>query len=186
LRFALPYLAAVEGMIELAPELLVTGHFDPIAGAATIRSELTRLRDAVTYVHDKTVEGMNAGKDVFTLMKEIRLPDHLEVGEDYGTVPWAVRAIYEGYGGWFQFRSTTELYDVAPHEVYADLVTLAGEDALVARAADKLVAGKALESIHLVEIVLARDADHRPALEVYVAAHERLLADSHARNRWQK
>jgi glyoxylase-like metal-dependent hydrolase (beta-lactamase superfamily II) len=186
LRFALPYLAAVARMIELAPDLLVTGHFEPIAGADTIRSELTRLRDAVTYVHDKTIEGMNAGKDVFTLMKEIRLPEHLEVGEDYGTVPWTVRAIYEGYGGWFQFRSTTELYDVAAHEVYADLATLAGEDALVARAADKLVAAKALEAIHLVEIVLARDPDHRPALQVYVAAHERLLAESHVRNRWQK
>jgi glyoxylase-like metal-dependent hydrolase (beta-lactamase superfamily II) len=186
LRFALPYLAAVERMIDLGPELLVTGHFEPIAGAELIRSELVRLRDAVAYVHDKTVEGMNAGKDVFTLMKEVRLPDHLEVGEDYGTVAWAVRAIYEGYGGWFQFRSTTEIYEVAPHEVYADLATLAGEDALVARAADKLVTGKALEAIHLVEIVLAREPAHRGALELYVAAHERLLADSHARNRWQK
>ena len=79
-------------------------------GAATIRAELTRLRDAVQWVHDETVRGMNEGKDVQTLMREIRLPDELSVGEGYGKVAWGVRSIWEGYEGWFHARSTTELY----------------------------------------------------------------------------
>jgi glyoxylase-like metal-dependent hydrolase (beta-lactamase superfamily II) len=186
LRFAVPYLEAVQKILDLEPDLLVTGHFDPIEGAALIRSELVRLRDAVRFVHDATVDGMNAGEDVFALMKEVRLPPELEVGEDYGTVPWTVRAIYEGYAGWFRFRSTTELYAVPAEDVYADLAELAGCDALVKRAAEHLREGRPLQAIHLTEIALAKDARHRAAWGTYVEAHERLLAESHARNRWQK
>jgi glyoxylase-like metal-dependent hydrolase (beta-lactamase superfamily II) len=186
LRFALPYIDAIQKMIDFGAELLVTGHFAPIEGAALIRSELERLRDAVRYLHDRTVEGMNAGKDVFALMREIRLPPELEVGEDYGTVPWAVRAIYEGYAGWFGFRSTTELYDRPVCDVYADIAELVGMEALVAQAETNLAEGRPLEALHFAEIVLARDDAQAAALDVYIRAHERLLASSHARNRWQK
>ena len=86
-------------MIDLEPEILCTGHFDPIEGRDTIRTELTRVRDAVQYVNDATVAGMNEGKDVFTLMRDIRLPDELAVGEGYGKVSWGVRSIWEGYAG---------------------------------------------------------------------------------------
>ena len=71
------------------------------------RCELERLRDAVLFVHDATVAGMNAGRDVNDLVREIRLPPELEVGEGYGRVAWGVRAIWEGYAGWFHQRSTT-------------------------------------------------------------------------------
>ncbi|HVR44163.1 MAG TPA: hypothetical protein VMS56_12050 [Thermoanaerobaculia bacterium] len=47
-----------------------------------------RLRHALLYVHDVTVVGMNAGKDVYTLMQEIELADDLRLPENYGTVRW--------------------------------------------------------------------------------------------------
>ena len=47
---------------------------------------------------------MNAGKDVFTLMHEIKLPPELEVGEGYGNLIWSIRGIYEGYAGWFDLQ----------------------------------------------------------------------------------
>src|SRR5262249_4015990 len=73
-RDALTAVAAVERVRDLQSELLVTGHFGPIAGAELINAELTRLRNAIQYIHDQTVAGMNAGKDVRTLMREIVLP----------------------------------------------------------------------------------------------------------------
>ncbi len=85
-RDPLTTIASIERVRALRPEVLITGHFDPIRGAERIHAELTRLRDAIAYLHDRTVEGMNAGKDVHTLMREITLPADLEVGQGYGKV----------------------------------------------------------------------------------------------------
>ena len=177
-RDALTVLETVERVRSLQPALLLTGHFEPIAGAERIDAELTRLRDAIRSVHDQTVAGMNAGKDVRTLMAEVTLPPALEVGQGYGKVPWNVRAIWENYSGWFHHRSTTELYPVGPDAISADLVELAGPDALAARARHHLVAGRPLQAIHLAEIVTASEPEHGEARAVLLAAHEALLADS--------
>jgi glyoxylase-like metal-dependent hydrolase (beta-lactamase superfamily II) len=185
-RFALPFIAAIERVRALEPELLLTGHFAPIRGAETIEAELARLRDAVRFVHDATVAGMNEGKDVHTLMREIRLPPELEVGQGYGCVAWSVRAIWEGYAGWFHQRSTTELYPVPVNEVYADVVALAGgPDVIARRATEKLAGGDPIAAIHLAEMALAAAPDSRPALEAYLAAHERLLAQRGGENFWE-
>ncbi|OCB26926.1 MBL fold metallo-hydrolase [Mycobacterium parascrofulaceum] len=174
-RDALTAVASVERVRDLRPELLVTGHFDPIAGADRIHAELTRLRDAIRYVHDQTVAGMNAGKDVRTLMREIVLPAECEVGQGYGKVAWDVRAIWENYSGWFHHESTTELYPVGFDAVAADIVELAGADALVDRARGHLSAGRPLQAIHLAELV---GSDHAGARALLRDAHEELLAGS--------
>lgn len=185
-RFALPFIDSVERVLALEPELLLTGHFGPLCGAELIRAELGRVRDAVRWVHDRTVEGMNEGRDVFTLMREIRLPPELEVGEGYGCVAWSVRAIWEGYAGWFHQRSTTELYPSPPSDVYADVVELAGGAIAVARrAGERLAEGEPVAAIHLAEMALAAEPRSRPALEAYLAAHERLLSERGGINFWE-
>jgi alkyl sulfatase BDS1-like metallo-beta-lactamase superfamily hydrolase len=158
---------------------VLTGHHGPVVGKETIREELTRLRDAVRYVHDETVRGMNHGKDIHTLMRDIQLPPELEVGEGYGKVSWSVRAIWENYAGWFHQSSTTELYPVPAKSVHGDLVELAGgADSVAERARTRLFAGETLEAIHLAEVALHDSPVNISALEVMIAAHEQLEGES--------
>ena len=178
-RDALSFVASLQRVRDLKPELLLVGHHDPIEGSALIDAELVRLRDAVMYVHDQTVAGMNAGKDVHTLMADITLPPELEVGQGYGKVSWCVRAIWEHYAGWFHARSATELYPVAPSEVSADLVELSGGAAALAeRAASRLEAKEPVHAIHLCDIALNADPECEQARTVSLAAHERLESES--------
>jgi alkyl sulfatase BDS1-like metallo-beta-lactamase superfamily hydrolase len=182
-REPLRFIASLERVLELEPEMLLTGHHGPVVGKETIREELTRLRDAVRYVHDETVKGMNQGKDVHTLMREIAPPPELEVGEGYGKVSWSVRAIWENYAGWFHHSSTTELYAVPQKSVHPDLVDLAGgASAIAARAAAKLSDGEAVQAIHLAEVALGAEPKNIPALEVMISAHETL--ESQSKNFW--
>ncbi|MCV7237603.1 MBL fold metallo-hydrolase [Mycolicibacterium celeriflavum] len=176
-RDALTVIESIEKVRGLDAEVLLTGHFGPINGRERIRAELTRLRDAVAYIHDQTVAGMNAGKDVHTLMREITLPPELEVGEGYGMVRWNVRAVWESYAGWFHHRSTTELYPSAPASISSDLVELAGAEAIVRRAQALLAAEDPLRAIRLAEIVNQTQPDNA-AKRVLIAAHERLLKAS--------
>jgi alkyl sulfatase BDS1-like metallo-beta-lactamase superfamily hydrolase len=174
-RDALTAIASVERVRDLRAEVLVTGHFEPVRGAERIDAELGRLRDALQYIHDQTVAGMNAGKDVRTLMREITLPAECEVGQGYGKVAWDVRAVWENYSGWFHHESTTELYPVGFDSVAADVVELAGAEALVDRARAHLAADRALQAIHLAQLV---PADHPGVRDVLRQAHEKLLAGS--------
>jgi len=183
-RDALTAIASVERVRDLHAELLVTGHFAPITGVERINAELTRLRNAIQFIHDQTVAGMNAGKDVRTLMREITLPAEYEVGQGYGKVAWDVRAIWENYSGWFHHRSTTELYPVGFDAVSADVVELAGADALVEQARTHLGASRPLHAIHLAELVSTAQPDHPGARQVLREAHEKLLADT--TNFWER
>ena len=178
-REALRFIESLERVRALEPEMLLVGHHDPVVGKDVIREELTRLRDAVQYVHDETVKGMNQGKDVHTLMREITLPSELEVGEGYGKVSWSVRAIWENYAGWFHHSSSTELYPVPASSVHQDLVELAGgPDAVSKRAKERLAAGATIEAIYLAETALTAAPGHAAALAVMVAAHEQLESES--------
>ncbi len=177
-RDALTVAATIETIRELGAEVLLTGHFGPVSGAAHVDAELTRLRNAVLFVHDETVRGMNAGTDVAELMRTVVLPPELEVGEGYGKVAWDVRAVWETYAGWFHHRSTTELYAVRPDAVHAELGRLVGPDVLAVAAAARLAAGETVEALQLTEVALAADPDHPAARSQARKAHEVLLAAS--------
>jgi alkyl sulfatase BDS1-like metallo-beta-lactamase superfamily hydrolase len=176
-RDALTVAAAVQRVLDLGAETILYGHHQPVYGAEVIATELTVLRDAILFVHDETVKGMNAGVDLPTLMAEIRLPPALEVGEGYGKVSWSVRAIWEHYAGWFKHESTTELYAQPRSAVHADLIALSGgPDAIVARAQQKLAQRQFVEALHLLDIVLPLGLPD--ALTAAIAAHNGLLEDS--------
>lgn len=177
-RDALTCAAAAQAVLDLNAELLLYGHHEPISGAGVIASEITAYRDAVLYVHDEVVKGMNAGKDLPTLQQEIQLPAECEVGQGYGTLRWSIRAIWENYAGWFKHESTTELYSVPQKRVHADLVELAGADKLLERAQQKSAAGKQEEALHLLDILLIAEPQHNEARKLAIAVHEKLLAEA--------
>jgi len=106
-RWALDYVNSLNKVMSWKPELVMPSHGRPIRGADAVQTQLTRYRNAILYVHDEVVKGMNAGKDVYTLMREIHLPDHLIVGESYGKLTWSIRGIYEGYAGWCDLNPAT-------------------------------------------------------------------------------
>lgn len=183
IRYVQWYIDAVQRVIDLSPEVLITGHGEPIRGAAEIRRQLTRIRDAVQYLKDRTFEGMNAGADLWSLMRSIKLPAQLAIGQGHGKVAWIVRAIWEEHLGWFRFESSTELYDVPPSAVSADLVELAGGPGRVLERAHRYLAeGKALHALHLAEAVSAASPSDVDALRVELEATEHLLKHSGREN----
>lgn len=176
-------LASLEKLRALDAETVITGHGDPIRGPDRIRADIDRMIGAISWVRDYTLEGMNAGKTVHQLMREVKLPEDLTIGEFHGKVSWAVKTIWEEYAGWFHYEDgTTELYGVPRAAVDADLVELAGADALAVRAQAHVEAGRPLEALHLTAILLGADPTDRAALQVKKAASEHLLVASGSTN----
>lgn len=182
-RLVRNYLRSLDRVRELGAEILITGHGEPIVGAARIRADLDKMHAAVSWIRDYTHAGMKAGKDVHTLMREVKLPDDLQIGEFHGKVSWAVRSIWDEYSGWFHYDSTTSLYGVPRSSISADLAEMAGgADVLAARARQKLAEDKPLEALHLTDIALDAAPANVAALTVKKDASARLLELSGSTN----
>lgn len=164
-RWALDYVNSLIKILSLEPEILLPGHGSPLFGYEKILTEVGCYIEAILYIHEKTVEGMNQGKDVFTLMREIKLPPELQLGEAYGKVSWSIRGIYEGYIGWFD-GNPANMYNTPPAQVYPELVALAGGARVVAHRALTLInEGQVVEGLHLADMALSTEPDETLALK---------------------
>ena len=183
IRKPVEYINSLGRIIELAPEMIVPSHKNPVTDKAVIMNGLVKMRDAVRYVHDATVAGMNAGKTVEELMREIQLPPELALTQEHGKVSWAVKSIWEYYATWFHFDKTTELYGVPQSAVYADITAGGGELRLQERAQEYTEAGEPLKALHLLDIVLGAQPQNAPALTTRKIALEQLLKEAKATSR---
>lgn len=188
IRSAMTFVHSVDRVIALHPDTLINGH-DVFRGADEIAATMTKVRDATVYLRDRTIDGMNSGADLWTLMRDVTLPSDLALPQVHGKVSWIVRAIWEEHVGWFRYESTTELYDVPPATVWPDIVELVrGTDKLTDRAADYARKGRPLEALHLTDIVLAHAPADGDALSVKRDALQQLLElsgrENHSEVQW--
>ncbi|GBG36212.1 alkyl sulfatase dimerization domain-containing protein [Mycobacterium montefiorense] len=182
IRSAMTFLHSLDRVIALAPETLINGH-EVFRGADQIRQTMTKVRAATAYLREATIEGMNAGDDLWTLMRDVRLPPELALPQVHGKVAWIVRAIWEEHVGWFRYESTTELYDTPLSAVWGDIIELTGgTDALIDRARIHVEQGRALQALHLIDIVLHHCPQDTAALRVKKHALECLLESSGREN----
>ena len=170
-RWALEYIGALDTVLALKPEMVFPGHGEPIIGTNEVQRKLKMYRDAIQYVHDETVKGMNEGKDVYTLVQEIKLPvEFKDIKENYGRVTWAVKGIYDGYTGWFD-GNPSNMFDLPSSTVYSDVISIAGGiEKFIERANELIASGEAVKALHLTDIVLEVDPYNKPALEKRIEA----------------
>ena len=129
----------------LRPEFLVPSHTRPLSGADTIQAVLTDYRDAIRFVYDQTVRGINAGLTPDELAAAIRLPPHLArspyLQEFYGKPSWSARMIFEGSLGWFD-GNPAKLEPLAPDEEARRMARLAGGEGALAQALEDAVSAQ--------------------------------------------
>jgi alkyl sulfatase BDS1-like metallo-beta-lactamase superfamily hydrolase len=135
-RDVLEWVRSIDKMRALRPQHLAPSHTRPVSGEAQVAEILTAYRDAIQFVHDQTLRGINQGLTPDELVEIVVLPPHLKshpyLQELYGTVEWSVRSVYSGYLGWFD-GDTANLSPAGPDERAAGIVELAGgEEALLA------------------------------------------------------
>ncbi len=148
-------------MAQEGAEYLVPGHTTPIIGKAAVSQALIDYRDAIGFVFDKTVEGMNKGLTPDELVDYVKLPEELAskpyLQEFYGNVEWGVRSIFNGYLGWFD-GNPTNLFSLAPKEEAERIATLAGgREALFGKARNALTKGDYQWAAELGDHLIALD-----------------------------
>jgi len=128
---------SIDVMRDLEAEHLIPCHSRPVAGKDRIATILTDYRDAIQYVHDQSIRGMNMGMTSDELAESVQLPPHLAqapyLQPFYGKVSWSARAMFAGHLGWFDGDAAT-LQPLTRREQAELTARLAGgEDALLAQ-----------------------------------------------------
>jgi uncharacterized sulfatase len=157
---------------------LVGGHTHPILGANEVKHVLDDYRDAVQFIHDKTVEGMNEAVTPDELVEYVQLPDNL-ASKDYlqpfyGHPEWGVRSVFNGYLGWFD-GNATNLFRLSPKseaERVAKLVR--GIEKLLAAAKNALATDDNQWAAQLADHLLAIDKSDFAAKQIKADALPKL------------
>jgi uncharacterized sulfatase len=161
------WIASIESMLAEEPLHLVGGHTTPMMGNAV--EVLTNYRDAMRWVHDRTIEGAKQYMTPDELVEYAALPEHLAeldyLGEYYGSVWGTVRDIYVQDLGWFD-GDPLNLHRESPvrqSERMADLV--GGIETLWAKANEAMEQGDALGAAQLAQhVIRLRPDDPAPLL----------------------
>jgi alkyl sulfatase BDS1-like metallo-beta-lactamase superfamily hydrolase len=161
-------------MRDLAPEYLVPSHTRPLFGEELIYETLTNYRDAIQFVHDQTIRGMNQGLTPNEIVERVKLPPHLAglpyLHEYYGTVEWAVKAIFDGYLGWFG-GNATDLFPLAVKERARRFADLAGGNQALLEATRKAAeAGDHQWVLELTDQLMALETDLAEARDLKSAS----------------
>jgi alkyl sulfatase BDS1-like metallo-beta-lactamase superfamily hydrolase len=172
------WVKSLDKMRELRPDYLVPHHTRPIAGADKIYEVLTNYRDAIQFVHDQTIRLMNLGHTPDEIIERVKLPSHLAslpyLHEYYGTVEWSVRAIFDGYLGWFG-GNATDLFPLPLDEKAQRFAGLAGgQDALLERAKEALGQKDYQWTLELIDPYLRLNPASQKSREIKAAALQAL------------
>ena len=121
--------ASLTSMLSEEPHYLVGGHTRPVLGRETVTEVLTNYRDGIASIFEQTIAGMNRGMTPDELVETVVLPPELAeldyLGEYYGNVEWGVRAIFQGYLGWFD-GNPSNLFPLSPAAEAGRVAELAG------------------------------------------------------------
>jgi alkyl sulfatase BDS1-like metallo-beta-lactamase superfamily hydrolase len=128
-RDVLQWANAIERLLSKDADSLVGGHTRPVVGKASVKQALTDYRDAIRFIFDKTIEGMNRGLTPDELVDYVQLPsrfaDNQYLQPYFGHPQWAVRSIFSAHLGWFD-GNPTNLFPLSPRQEAERVARLAG------------------------------------------------------------
>lgn len=184
-RYCIEWAVALRKMAGLNAEVLCPGHGVVVVGEERVRQMLLETAELLESLHEQTVQLMNAGATLDTIIHTVRVPTHLEdrpfLQPVYDEPQYIVRNIWRLYGGWYD-GNPARLKPAPEADQAAEIVKLAGDvSALVKRARTLLDEDDLRLASHVIEwahTAAPEDAEvHKLRAEIYgrFADRERAL-----------
>ncbi|MBU4275889.1 MAG: MBL fold metallo-hydrolase [Proteobacteria bacterium] len=154
-RYAKDWAIALRKMVAKEVEILCPGHGWVIFGAENVRRALSETAELLETVYQQTVEMMNKGADLNTIVNTVRVPGELTsrpyLRPLYDEPEFLARNIWRLLGGWYD-GVPSNLKPAPLAEQGAEIARLAGgADKLAARALELSQAGKHRLACHLAD-----------------------------------
>jgi alkyl sulfatase BDS1-like metallo-beta-lactamase superfamily hydrolase len=177
-RPILAWALSLDRMRELRPELLIPSHSRPLDGNERINKILTNYAQAIRFVHDETLNGINQWLPVEQIRRRVRLPEELAklpyLREGYGKVAWAVNGVFRQYTGWYDFNPATLRRNPRGLLERTVIAACGGAGLLNKQARAAFEADRHQLVLELTDIVLAAQPRNEVAAELRIASLRKL------------
>lgn len=134
-RYVEDWIKALKAMTELEPEIMLPSHGEMINGSEKVQESLWVLTEALEYIFNNTIKGLNAGLRKDQIFQSIELPEHLKnhpsLKEQYVTAKDISKMIIKQYTGWWD--------DIPSHWTPATIEAQANQIVALGGGIDKLI-----------------------------------------------
>ncbi|MEE2683383.1 MAG: alkyl sulfatase dimerization domain-containing protein [Actinomycetota bacterium] len=184
-RYPLEWASALRQMMACEAELLLPAHGLPISGNHRIKRVLGDIADVLEKLVEDTLELMNRGETLDTIIHEVRVDDGMLelpwLKPLYDEPEFVVRNIWRMYGGWWDANPAS--LKPSPRKDLAEelAILVGGVSKLVERAQALATAGDFRMACHLIEFAAEAEPEntmvHGARAEIYRVrrANERSL-----------
>ncbi len=137
-------LSGIDEIIDFDPEHLIGAHGPPLSGREEVNQAAVSARDAIQFLWDQSVRGINRGLTLSELGEFVQLPADFEgtyfTQQHYGLAEHHTRQIHSGLRGWFD-GNEAELFPLPTAERARRMVEgFGGAEAVRQQARDALEA----------------------------------------------
>jgi len=143
------------------------GHGTYYSGSEEINANLHSSMDAIQFIYDYIVRGLNAGVSREDLIANIKLPENLQRNPNlsfyYHSLKWVTRGVYNNLAGWYgdDYR---ELFEIHPNDEAQMLVnTIGGVERVIQISSEYASQGNCNFAARLVSNVLRMDENNQQA-----------------------
>ncbi|MBT3245689.1 MAG: MBL fold metallo-hydrolase [Actinobacteria bacterium] len=174
-RYPIEWAVALREMLAAGAERVFPAHGLPIVGRQRVELVLGDLAEALEHLSGRTLELMNEGATLDTIIHEVTVPDHLQdrpwLAPQYDEPEFVVRNVYRQFGGWWD-GNAANLKPAPESALASEVVALAGSvEALTDRARELAEAGDLRLACHLVEMAVAAEPQHDGAHRARAAVY---------------
>ena len=154
-RWPIEWAETLRAIMAKEPELLLPAHGLPIAGKERIARVLDEIASALEYLVATTVEMMNAGETLNTIIHSVKIPE-ATLGKPYlrplyDEPEFVVRNIWRLFGGWWD-GAPSRLKPALDESLAVELASVAGgADVLMRRATELAATGDLRLACHLAD-----------------------------------
>jgi alkyl sulfatase BDS1-like metallo-beta-lactamase superfamily hydrolase len=172
--------AALREMAELEPTLLLPGHGEALTDPAAVQENLLVLAEALRYIVDHTLAGLNAGLRKEQVWHSLELPAHLAahptLQAQYVSPQDISKTVIRRYTGWWD--DVPSHWTPAPVEEQArTIVELAGGMETLAARARELLEGDPRLASHLADWAFFADPQSPEAQQLVIEVYRRRILD---------
>lgn len=171
---------SLDKMIQEEPRFVVAGHGNPLLENAV--EQLTNRRDAMRWMYDRTLQGMQRMMTPDDLVQYAQLPERFAsldyLQPYYGSWEGTVRQIYAQLTGWFDGDPLNLHRETSMQQAQRMARLLGGEEALAVKAQEAAQAGDPLGAAQLAQHLLRLQPDNIEAKRMLADALEALAEDT--------